>query len=137
MLLQEQVERKPEAALGETARAAVTCRATIRKQLGGRFALIDILSMCRSADQHGNCAEDEQTAPPLLQRHKFRRYLHAPVALRRNKTALVMSNKRRRSQPIPQSRVMVEQRQKGGNTPDRLVGQRGKSRTMTSAVGQD
>ena len=32
---------------------------------------------------------------------------------------------------------MVEERQKGGNAPDRLVGQRGRSRAMSSAVGQD
>src|ERR1700726_2786333 len=95
----------------------VTCRATVRKQPGGRFALIDILSMCPGADQHGNCAEDEQTAPPLLQRHKFRRYLHAPVALRRNKTALVMSNKRRRSQPVPQSSVWSNNVKKAATLP--------------------
>src|SRR5260221_9492740 len=77
----------------------MTCRAPVREQPGGRFALIDILSVCPAADQHGKCAKDEQTAPPFLQRHKFRRTLHAAVALRRNRTALVMSTKRRRSQP--------------------------------------
>src|SRR5260370_12557207 len=71
--------------------------------------------MCPTADQHGNCAEDEQTAPPFLQRHTSRRTLHAAVALRRNRTALVMSNKRGVPNPVPQSRVMVEQRQKGGD----------------------
>jgi hypothetical protein len=90
VLLQEQEERKTEAALGKTACAAMTCRATIRKQLGGRFALIEILSVCRAADQHRNCAKGEQTAPQFLQQHKFRRYLHAAVVLRRNRAALGM-----------------------------------------------
>jgi hypothetical protein len=57
--LQEQVERESEAALGKTAWAAMTCRATIGKQPGGRFALIEILGMCRSADQHSHGAKGE------------------------------------------------------------------------------
>jgi hypothetical protein len=97
VLLQEQEKRKPEATLGKTAGAAMACRATIRKQLGGRFALIEILSVCRAADQHENCAKGEQTAPQLLRRHEFQRYLHAAVVLRRNRTVPVMSNKYRRS----------------------------------------
>jgi hypothetical protein len=79
VLLQEQIERKPEAALGKTACAAMACRATIGKQPGGRFALIDILSLCPTADQHGDCAKGKQTAPQLLQRHDFRHHLHAPA----------------------------------------------------------
>jgi hypothetical protein len=63
MLFQEQEERETEAAPGKTACAAMTCRATIRKQPRGRFALIEILSVCRSADVHINGSEDEQTAP--------------------------------------------------------------------------
>jgi hypothetical protein len=59
VLLQEQEERETKAALGKTACAAMTCRATIRKQLGGRFAGIEILGVCRAADQHQNCANDE------------------------------------------------------------------------------
>jgi hypothetical protein len=63
MLLQEQEEREPEAALGKTACGAMTCRTTIRKQARGRFALIEILSICRSADECQNGSEDERTAP--------------------------------------------------------------------------
>jgi hypothetical protein len=59
VLSQEQVERKPESALGKTACTAMTCRATIRKQPGGWFALVDILSVCATADQHRNCAKGE------------------------------------------------------------------------------
>jgi hypothetical protein len=66
VLLQEQEQRESEAALGKTACAAMTCRATVGKQLGGRFALIEILGVCRSADQRSNCAKGEQTAPQSL-----------------------------------------------------------------------
>jgi hypothetical protein len=59
VLLQEQEERKTKAVLGKTARAAMTCRATIRKQLGSRFALIEILGVCHAADQCRNCAKGE------------------------------------------------------------------------------
>jgi hypothetical protein len=59
VLLQEQEERKTEAALGKTACAVMTSRATVRKQLVGRFALIEILSVCRTANQHGNYAKGE------------------------------------------------------------------------------
>ena len=71
MLLQEQEEREPEAALGKTACAAMTCRTTIRKQPRGRFALIEILSVCRSADEHKNGSEDERTAPQFWLRHEL------------------------------------------------------------------
>jgi hypothetical protein len=59
VLLQEQVEREAEAALGKTACASMTCRATIRKQPRGRFALIEILGVRRTADQHRNYAKGE------------------------------------------------------------------------------
>jgi hypothetical protein len=59
VLLQEKVQRKSEAALGKTACAAMTCRATVRKQPGGRFALIQILGVRPTADQHGHCANGE------------------------------------------------------------------------------
>jgi|HubBroStandDraft_2_1064218.scaffolds.fasta_scaffold388283_2 hypothetical protein len=59
MLLQEREEREPEAALGKTACAAMTRRTTIRKQPRRRFALIEILSMCRSAYEYKNGSEDE------------------------------------------------------------------------------
>jgi hypothetical protein len=72
MFLQEQEERGTEAAPGEIACAAMTCRATICKQLHCRFALIEILSMCRSTDERMDCAEDEQTAPQLWLRHELR-----------------------------------------------------------------
>jgi hypothetical protein len=114
VLLQEKVQRETEAALGKTACAAMTCRATVREQPGGRLALIEILSVRRTADQHVHCAKDEQTAPPFLPRHKFRCCLHAAVVLRCHRTGAVMSGKCRHSQPRAHSRVMVEQRQKGG-----------------------
>ena len=59
VLLQEQEERETEAALGETSCAAMTCRAIVGKQPGDRFALIEILGVCRAADQHSNCAKGE------------------------------------------------------------------------------
>jgi hypothetical protein len=37
----------------------MTCCATVGKQPGGRFALIEILGVCRSADQRGHCAKGE------------------------------------------------------------------------------
>ena len=59
VLLQEQEERETEAAFGETSCAAMTCRAIVGKQHGDRFALIEILGVCRAADQHSNCAKGE------------------------------------------------------------------------------
>ncbi len=56
MVLQEHEEREAEAALGKTARAAMTARAAIREQPGGRFALIEILGACGAADQDQNGA---------------------------------------------------------------------------------
>jgi hypothetical protein len=72
MLLQEHEERGTEAALGETAGAAMTGRATIRKQPRGRFALIEILSVCCSPGEHINGAEHEQTPLQFWLRHEFR-----------------------------------------------------------------
>jgi hypothetical protein len=60
MLLQEHEERNTEAALGKTSCAAMTCRTTIRKQPRGRFALIEILSVCHSPDEHISGAQDLQ-----------------------------------------------------------------------------
>jgi hypothetical protein len=37
----------------------MTCRATVGKQPGDRFVLIEILGVCRTADQHSNCAKGE------------------------------------------------------------------------------
>jgi hypothetical protein len=59
VLLQKQEKRETEASLGKTARAAMTCRATICKQLGGRFALIEVLSVCGAAGQRANRAKRE------------------------------------------------------------------------------
>jgi len=114
VLLQEQEQRKSEAALGKTACAAMTCRATVRKQLGGRFALIEILSVRPAADQHRHCANGEQTAPQF-------RYLHAPVALRRNRTALVMLKKSRRSQPRILIRLWSKNVKKAATRPVRTL----------------
>ncbi len=61
MLLQEQEQRQTEAALGKTAGAAMTCRATVGKQLRRRFTLIDILGVCGSASQHRDRAKTEYT----------------------------------------------------------------------------
>ena len=72
MVLQEQEEGGTEAAPSKTACAAMTCRATIRKQPRGRFALINILSLCRSADERINGSEDEQTAPQFWLQHELR-----------------------------------------------------------------
>jgi hypothetical protein len=72
MVFQEQEQRGTEAALGETAGAAMTCRATISKQLHGRFALIEILGMCRGADERINGAEHKQTVPQLWLRQELR-----------------------------------------------------------------
>jgi hypothetical protein len=62
VLLQEPEEREIKTAFGKSACAVMTPGATAREQLGGRFTLIEILSMSR-ADQHNNCNRTEQTAP--------------------------------------------------------------------------
>jgi hypothetical protein len=119
VLLQEQEQRQSEAALGKTACAVMTCRATVRKQPFGGFALIEILGVRHSADQHRNCAKDEQTARPLLRRHTFRRTLHVAVA------PSPQPNRPRDVRRMPAfltgtlSRVMAEQRQKGGGVTGR------------------
>jgi len=63
VVFQEKIEREFEAALGETTGAAMTGRATVSKQLGGRFALIDILCVCRRAGQRDDDAKRGQSAP--------------------------------------------------------------------------
>ncbi len=73
VVFQEKIEREIEAALGETAGAAMTRSATVSKQPGGRFALIDILCVCRCAGQHSDDAKGEQSAPRFLQRDQFRK----------------------------------------------------------------
>src|SRR5277367_4090569 len=59
VILQEQVQCEAEAALGKTACAAMTGRATIRKQPGRRFARIEVLGARWAADQQRNDAKDE------------------------------------------------------------------------------
>ena len=67
VVFQEKIEREFEAAPGETAGAAMTRSTTVSKQLGGRFALIEILCVCRCAGQHGDDAKSDtksgQSAP--------------------------------------------------------------------------
>jgi hypothetical protein len=63
VLLQKQEERETEAASGKTTCAVMARRATICKQPRGRFALIEILSMRRSSDEHIYGAKDQQAAP--------------------------------------------------------------------------
>jgi hypothetical protein len=70
MLPQELEELGTRAPPGETGRAAMTRRATIRKQMRRRFALIEILGMGRRTGQHINGAEDKQTAPQLWLSHE-------------------------------------------------------------------
>ena len=67
MVLQEQKQRQAEAALGKPARAAVTGRATIRKQPDGRFALIEVLGVCCAPDQNQNCDKREVAEPEFPQ----------------------------------------------------------------------
>jgi hypothetical protein len=59
VLLQKQKQRQAEAALGKAACAVMACRAAVGKQLGRRFSLIEILSVCRTAGQRSNCTKDE------------------------------------------------------------------------------
>lgn len=71
MLLQELEELGTRAPPGETRRAAMTSRATIRKQMRRRFALIEILGMGRRTGQRIDGAEDEQTPPQRWLRHEL------------------------------------------------------------------
>jgi hypothetical protein len=71
MLLQELEKRGTGTAPGETACAAMACRAAIGKQPCGRFALIEILGMRRNAAQRIKGAEHEQAAPQLWLRHEL------------------------------------------------------------------
>jgi len=66
MLLQELEQCGARAAPGKTGGTAMACRATIIEQLYGRFALIEILRVCRSAAKRPKRAEREQNAPQLL-----------------------------------------------------------------------
>jgi hypothetical protein len=72
MLLQELEQRGPRAAPSKTGGAAMACRATIIKQLYGRFALIEILRVRRSAAERIKCADRQQRAPQRWLRHELR-----------------------------------------------------------------
>jgi hypothetical protein len=71
MLLQELEELGTRPPPGKTRRAAMTRRATIRKQMRRRFALIEILGMYRRTGQRINGAEGKQTASQLWLRHEL------------------------------------------------------------------
>jgi hypothetical protein len=58
-------------AFAKTVWAAMACRATIRKQLRRRFALIEILGVCRSGERIEG-AESKQTTPQYWLRHEHR-----------------------------------------------------------------
>jgi hypothetical protein len=62
MLLQEQIEREAEAALGQSSRAVMAGHAAIRKQSCARFAFIEILRSRRHQDQQRSDAKGEQDA---------------------------------------------------------------------------
>jgi hypothetical protein len=64
VLLQEQEQHKTKAPFRKSLCASMTCRAAVRKQLGRRFALIEILSMSH-VDQHDDDRGNEETAPQL------------------------------------------------------------------------
>ena len=71
MLLQELEELGTRAPPGETGRAAMTGRATIRKQMRRRFALIKILGMNSRTSQCVKSAEDKETTPQRWLRHEL------------------------------------------------------------------
>jgi hypothetical protein len=62
VLLQEQEEHKTEPPFGKPTCTVMTCPAAVRKQLGRRFALIEILGMCHT-DQPNNRRGNDETAP--------------------------------------------------------------------------
>jgi len=65
MVFQEHEERKAEASLGKATRATMARRAAIGEQARARLALIEILRVCRSADEKPKHAEDQQPAQRL------------------------------------------------------------------------
>jgi len=96
VLLQEEVERETDAALGQSAWAVMAGRASVREQLGRRFPLIEILRIGGRTCQHGNGAnrnkgdKREQMAPRFLLRPRLIRYRHAVIVPRKG-TGLVVS----------------------------------------------
>ena len=76
VFFQEREQRETEAAFGETAWAAMACRATVRKQPRRRFALVEILGLGggrveQSAGERNDRADNEQIAPQLWLRDEF------------------------------------------------------------------
>jgi len=67
MVLQEQEQRGPEAALGETSCAAMAVHAAIGKQPRRRFAFIDVLGLRWATAARIQDAEDEQTTAQRCQ----------------------------------------------------------------------
>jgi hypothetical protein len=65
MVFQIHKKREAEASLGKAAGAAMTCGAAIGKQTRTRLALIEILSVCRSADEKAKAAENQEPAQLL------------------------------------------------------------------------
>jgi hypothetical protein len=71
MLPQELEQLGTRAPPGQTGRTTMTRRATIRKQMRRRLALIEILGMGRRTGECINRAEDKQTAPQFWLRHEL------------------------------------------------------------------
>jgi hypothetical protein len=93
VLLQEQIEREPEAALGETAGAAVTARAIIGKYPGGRFARVEVLGVDGSAGERGEGTKREDKRetmrPQSLPQRKYRHH-HSTITFHRARPNSVM-----------------------------------------------
>ena len=62
MVFQIHKQREAEASLGKAAGTAVARGAAIGKQTRARLALIEILSVCRSADEKTKGAEEREPA---------------------------------------------------------------------------
>src|ERR1700739_1218773 len=77
VLSQKQEEREPEAAMSETASAAMTCGAAFRKKPVARLALSEILSERPAAEYRCNCSNGDQAAPEFSQGKTSRRRAHA------------------------------------------------------------
>jgi hypothetical protein len=65
MVFQIHKQREAEASLGKAAGAAVARGAAIGEQTRARLSLIEILSVCRSADEKTKAAEDREPAQRL------------------------------------------------------------------------
>jgi len=65
MVFQIHKQREAETSLGKAAGAAMTGGAAIGKQTRARLALIEILGVCRGADEKTKAAEDQEPAQRL------------------------------------------------------------------------